>query len=50
MTNERFSQLFGEPVRTPRYLLTSFHMDIAASIQTVLDEAARRLTHSLPKE
>ncbi len=47
MTNERFAKLFGEPVRTPDKLLTSFHMDIAASIQAVLDEAVLRLTRSL---
>jgi carbamoyltransferase len=33
MTNERFAALFGEPARPPEALLTSFHMDIAASIQ-----------------
>ena len=30
MTNERFSKLFGEPVRPQEKPLTSFHMDIAA--------------------
>ena len=38
MTNERFSDLFGQPVRKPDQLLTQFHMDIAASIQVVLEE------------
>jgi carbamoyltransferase len=47
MTNERFAKLFGEPVRTADKLLTSFHMDVAASIQAVLDEAVLRLTRSL---
>lgn len=47
MTNERFSRLFGEPVRRPDQLLTPFHMDIVASIQAVLDEAVLRLTRSL---
>src|ERR1700758_5172920 len=47
MTNERFAKLFGQPVRTPDQLLTPFHMDVAASIQAVLDEAVRRLTRSL---
>jgi carbamoyltransferase len=47
MTNERFAKLFGEPVRTPNKLLTPFHMDVAASIQAVLDEAVLRLTRSL---
>src|ERR1700759_353330 len=50
MTNERFAKLFGEPVRTPDKLLTSFHMDMAASIQAVLDEAVLRLTRSLAKQ
>src|ERR1700742_3907932 len=47
MTNARFAELFGEPVRTPDRLLTPFHMDVAASIQAVLDEAVLRLTRSL---
>ncbi|UWU73920.1 carbamoyltransferase [Bradyrhizobium huanghuaihaiense] len=50
MTNERFAKLFGAPVRTPDKLLTSFHMDVAASIQAVLDEAVLRLTRSLAKK
>ncbi len=49
MTNERFAKLFGAPVRTPDKLLTDFHMDMAASIQAVLDEAVLRLTRSLAK-
>jgi len=47
MTNERFAKLFGAPVRSPDQLLTPFHMDVAASIQAVLDEAVLRLTRSL---
>jgi carbamoyltransferase len=50
MTNDRFAELFGEPVRGPERLLTPFHMDIAASIQAVLDEAVLRLTRSLAKQ
>ena len=50
MTNDRFAKLFGEPVRGPDQLLTSFHMDVAASIQSVLDEAVLRLTRSLAKQ
>jgi carbamoyltransferase len=42
--------LFGAPVRTPDKLLTPFHMDVAASIQAVLDEAVLRLTRSLAKK
>lgn len=47
MTNSRFAKLFGAPVRTPERLLTSFHMDLAASIQSVLDEIVLRITRSL---
>ena len=50
MTNERFSELFGEPVRAPEQLLTEFHMDVAASVQAVLDEAVLRLTRSLARK
>ena len=50
MTNDRFARLFGEPVRSPDKLLTPFHMDVAASIQAVLDEAVLRLTRSLAKQ
>src|SRR3954449_7544056 len=50
MTNERFAKLFGAPVRTPDKLLTAFHMDVAASIQAVLDEAMLRLTRSIAKQ
>jgi carbamoyltransferase len=50
MTNDRFARLFGEPVRSPDQLLTPFHMDVAASIQAVLDEAVLRLTRSLAKQ
>ena len=47
MTNERFAKLFGQPVRRPDQLLTPFHMDVAASVQAVLDEAVLRLTRNL---
>ncbi|MFZ2159778.1 MAG: carbamoyltransferase [Bradyrhizobium sp.] len=50
MTNDRFAKLFGQPVRRPDQLLTPFHMDVAASIQAVLDEAVLRLTRSLAKQ
>jgi len=50
MTNDRFARLFGQPVRGPNQLLTQFHMDVAASVQSVLDEAVLRLTRSLAKQ
>jgi carbamoyltransferase len=50
MTNHRFAELFGQPVRSPDQLLTAFHMDVAASIQSVLDEAVLRMTRSLARQ
>lgn len=50
MTNDRFAALFGQPVRAPDQLLTPFHMDVAASIQAVLEEAVLRLTRSLARQ
>ena len=48
MTNKKFSDLFGEPVRNPKKnKLTQFHMDIASSIQAVTEEIVLRLTKSL---
>ena len=51
MTNKKFSNLFGKPVRNPKKdLLTEFHMDMAASIQVVIEEIILRLTKSISKE
>jgi carbamoyltransferase len=50
MTADRFPPLFGAPVRRPEQLLTQFHMDMAASVQAVLDEAVLRMTRSLSKQ
>ena len=51
MTNENFSQLFGNPVRNPESeQLTQFHMDVAASIQSATEEIVLRLVRSLSKE
>jgi carbamoyltransferase len=51
MTNKKFSNLFGEPVRKPESdQLTQFHMDIAASVQAVTEEVVLKMTRSLAKE
>lgn len=51
MTNDRFAELFGEPVRKPEVeRLGQFHMDIAASIQAVTEEIILRLTRGLAAE
>ncbi len=51
MTNKKFSELFGHPVRNPdKDKLTQFHMDIAASIQAVTEEIVLRIAKSLSKE
>ena len=51
MTNEKFSKLFGKPDRNPKKdLLTQFHMDIASSIQFVIEEIILRLARSISKD
>jgi len=51
MTNSRFSELFGEPVRDPESSrLTQFHMDIAASVQAVTEEIVLRMCRALASE
>ena len=51
MTNKKFSDLFGEPVRNPESdQLTQFHMDIAASVQAVTEEAVLRMSKALAAE
>ncbi|MBI3668539.1 MAG: carbamoyltransferase [Acidobacteria bacterium] len=50
MTNGKFEALFGGPARRPEELLTQRHMDVAASIQAVLDEIVLRMTRSLAQE
>ena len=48
MTNNKFSKLFGYPVRDPKKdLLTQFHMDIAASIQEVTEEVVLRISKNI---
>ncbi len=51
MTNKKFANLFGQPVRnSEKDFLTQFHMDIAASIQKVTEEVILKLSRSISKE
>ena len=50
MTNGKFDALFGGPARKPEEKLTQRHMDVAASIQAVLDTIVVQMTRSLAKE
>ena len=51
MTNKKFSDLFNQPVRDPKKdLLNNFHMDIASSIQSVIEEIVLRITANVAKE
>lgn len=51
MTNKRFHTLFGAPPRKPDSdPVTQFHMDVAASIQSVTEEVVLRTTRSLRAE
>ena len=51
MTNEKFSKLFGQKVRDPnKELLTQFHMDIASSIQEIVEQIVLKLLVNIQKE
>jgi carbamoyltransferase len=45
MTNRRFHRLFGGRPRAPESPLEQRHMDLAASIQAVTEEAMLRISH-----
>jgi carbamoyltransferase len=47
MTNGKFADLFGGPPRRPEERLTQHHMDLAASVQAVLEEVVMKMTCSL---
>ena len=48
MINKNFSNLFGKPARNPKTdKITQFHMDIAASIQSVLEKVVLNITNNL---
>jgi carbamoyltransferase len=50
MTNSKFDSLFEGPRRKPEELLTQRHMDLAASVQVVLEEVVLRMTRALAAE
>ena len=50
MTNRRFDELFGGPPRRAEEPLQQRHMDLAASIQAVVEQAVLRMTSSLRHE
>ena len=50
MTNSKFDTLFEGPRRKPEELLTQRHMDLAASVQVVLEEVVLRMTRALAAE
>jgi carbamoyltransferase len=50
MTNARFDKLFGGKPRQPETLLTQRDMDLAASVQVVIEEAVLRMTRSIARE
>jgi len=50
MTNSRFNELFGGPPRKPETLITQKEMDVAASIQVVLNEAVLTMARHVQKK
>lgn len=49
MTNEKFNTLFGGPPRKQESILTQREMDLAASIQAVLEEVVLKLAKGVKK-
>lgn len=47
MTNERFHRLFGGPPRQPEATIEQRHMDLAASVQQVTEEAVLGIAREL---
>jgi len=50
MTNGRFAELFGGPAREPEQRLTQREMDLAASVQAVIDDVVVRLARGAAKQ
>jgi len=50
MTHSRFAELFGGPPRVPETEISQREMDIAASIQSVAEEAVLRMANHVYKE
>ena len=50
MTSRKFHKLFGRPPRRGETELSSFHMDLAASIQAVTEEIVLKLAQTLRQE
>jgi len=50
MTNKRFHKLFGGPPRRPETLLTQRDMDLARSVQEVIEEAMLRMVRHVHKQ
>jgi carbamoyltransferase len=49
MTNEKFHMLFGGPPRKQESMLTQREMDLAASVQIVLEEVVHKLAKGVAK-
>jgi len=50
MTNDRFSDLFGQPVRNPEGEMEQFHWDMAASIQKVTETVMLHMVDDLHRK
>ena len=50
MTNGKFSELMGQPVREGESKLDQFHMDVAASVQKVTEEIVLNMANYAYKE
>ena len=49
MTNDKFNNLFGNPVRNNNSKINQFHMDIASSVQNVTEEIVLKICRFIKK-
>lgn len=50
MSGKKLETLLGRPARNPETLMDEFHMDVAASLQVVLERALLHVTKNLQKQ
>ena len=50
MTSKKFDHLFGAPPREPESIINQREMDLAASVQVVIEEVVLKLLENLAKE
>ncbi|MDC3323499.1 carbamoyltransferase [Gammaproteobacteria bacterium] len=50
MTNKKFNKLFGGPPRNPEEEITQHHMNLASSVQKIIEEVVIKISRNIAKE